>query len=105
LKDGKLTNYTTKDGLSYNIVYTIFEDEDKTLWVGTYGGGLNRFKDGRFVVFTTKQGLFDNTVFQIIEDNQKNFWLTWDIPSKQKRVGRLCQWKNPDSPLCGIWNG
>jgi hypothetical protein len=65
-----------KDGLSYNIVYTIFEDKNKALWIGTYGGGLNRFKDGVFTVFTTKQGLYDNTVFQIIEDEYHYFWLT-----------------------------
>lgn len=36
-----------------------------TFWIGTYGGGLNRFKDGRFVHITAKDGLFEDIVSRI----------------------------------------
>lgn len=43
-----------------------------TLWMGTYGGGLNRFKDNRFTHYGVRDGLFDDTVSQILEDDRGN---------------------------------
>ena len=54
---GKLTNYTTKEGLVGNYVRSIYEDSEGTLWIGTYGEGLSRFKDGRFVNYRAENGL------------------------------------------------
>jgi len=76
MKDGQFAAFTTEDGLSSNMVFSIHEDADGVLWIGTSGGGLNRFKDGKFVGYTTKQGLFDNLVFQILEDDRENLWMS-----------------------------
>jgi len=46
------------------------------LWIGTYGGGLNRFRDGRFTVYTTDHGLPDNVIYQILDDGQGNLWMS-----------------------------
>src|SRR6185436_10081166 len=46
------------------------------LWIGTYDGGLNRFKDGRFTSYTMKEGMFSNGVFAILEDARGNFWMS-----------------------------
>ena len=45
------------------------------LWIGTYDGGLGRYKDGRFSRFTTREGLYDDGVFQILEDRRGYFWM------------------------------
>lgn len=54
----------------------IYEDGDGAIWVGSYDGGLNRFKDGHFTSYNMSNGLFDNSVFQILEDAQGNFWMS-----------------------------
>ncbi len=54
----------------------LYEDREGVLWIGTYDGGLGRFKDGKFTRYTTKEGLFDNGVFQILEDGRGNFWMS-----------------------------
>jgi len=36
------TNYTEKDGLSNNYVFTILEDDEGNMWFGTYGGGVSQ---------------------------------------------------------------
>ena len=46
------------------------------LWIGTYGGGINRFKDGRFTRYTTKNGLFDDIAYQVLEDREGWLWIT-----------------------------
>src|SRR5262249_21522155 len=74
--DGKLALLTEKDGLSSNRVRAIYEDQDGTFWIGTYDGGLNRFKDGRFTSYTTREGMSNNGVFAILEDRRGNFWMS-----------------------------
>ena len=71
-----LSVYTTADGLASNRVRSIYEDERGTLWIGTYDGGLSRFRDGKFTNYTIENGLFNNGVFQIFEDEKGNFWIS-----------------------------
>ena len=68
--------YTVRDGLSLDVVYAIHEDDDGVLWIGTYGGGLNRFKQGRFTRYTTANGLFDDVAYQVLEDREGWLWIT-----------------------------
>jgi hypothetical protein len=50
---GNLPAFTKKDGLTQDIIYTLYEDRRGNLLIGTFGGGLNLFKDGRFTHYTT----------------------------------------------------
>jgi ligand-binding sensor domain-containing protein/serine/threonine protein kinase len=74
LKNGKFTNFTTKEGLSNNFVRCIYEDREASLWIGT-DAGLSRLKDGRFSRFTTKNGLTNDFVWSISEDLERNLWI------------------------------
>jgi len=51
------------------------EDADGTLWVTTWGQGLNRFKDGKLTTYTTKDGLYDNTAWSVLDDGGGNLWI------------------------------
>src|SRR5258708_23695439 len=73
-KDGRFTVYTTKNGLSSNLVQSIYEDKGGNLWIGT-GGGLNRYNDGKFTTYTTKDGLSKNSVLSLYEDQQGSLWI------------------------------
>ena len=55
---------------------TISGDADGTIWAGTYGDGLYRYKDGTFTHYSTANGLFDDIVFQIVDDRQGSLWMT-----------------------------
>ena len=72
----ELKTFTTEDGLASDTVRSIYEDADGTLWIGTYDGGLSRFKDGKFFNFNTENGLFSNGVFAVVEDERGNFWMS-----------------------------
>jgi signal transduction histidine kinase/streptogramin lyase len=72
-KHGEFTNYQTQ-GLA--AVRDICVAADGTLWIGTYGYGLVRFRDGKFVQITSKNGLFDDFISDILEDNRGNFWMS-----------------------------
>ena len=72
----EIVTYDRKQGLSSNSVYDIHQDSTGTLWVATYGGGLNRFRDGRFKAITTQDGLPDNLLLGLLEDGEGNLWFS-----------------------------
>ncbi len=73
--DGKsFTNYTTRQGLAGNEVFTIIEDTKGNLWFGTSDGGVTEYDGTSFTNYTRQQGLANNTVWAITEDNDGNLW-------------------------------
>src|SRR5262249_24003733 len=70
---------------------------ENTLWIGTGGGGLNRWKSGSMNGFTTRQGLNDDTISQILEDDDGNLWLGCNrglFPGRQRELKELAGWKS-----------
>jgi signal transduction histidine kinase/ligand-binding sensor domain-containing protein/CheY-like chemotaxis protein len=65
---------TQRDGLSSDYIYSVYEDGDGVLWVGT-PTGLNRIQDGRVRVFTTRDGLPHDHVNAIGGANGGGLWL------------------------------
>lgn len=76
LKDDNLIKYTVENGLGSNTVMSLFEDASGALWIGTFGGGLSRFKNGEFKTVTVKDGLFNATVYSILPDDANNLWMS-----------------------------
>jgi signal transduction histidine kinase/ligand-binding sensor domain-containing protein/CheY-like chemotaxis protein/AraC-like DNA-binding protein len=60
---------------SYDI-QTTYEDEDKTIWIGTGDNGLTTFlPDGTFRHLQKRHGLASNTVKGILTDDHGNIWI------------------------------
>ena len=62
-------------GLSSHKAWSLHEDADGVMWIGT-AAGLNRYEDGKVFVFTRKQGLYDDLVNHIVEDDEGMFWIS-----------------------------
>lgn len=64
--------------LGNNNVLSLYEDQKGTLWIGTYGGGLDKLnrKTGVFSHFTEEEGLSNNVIFSILEDDEGYLWLS-----------------------------
>jgi len=74
-------NPEDKNSLVYNDVVHIQEDSHGALWLGTFGGGINRLTLGkdstfRFEVFDESMGLSKDEVYGILEDNQGFMWFS-----------------------------
>jgi len=65
------------NSLSHNDVFTIYEDKNEVLWIGTGGGGLNRFDRNHesFRSFSQDIGFGDDMIYEIVEDTHNNLWL------------------------------
>ncbi|WP_010522879.1 two-component regulator propeller domain-containing protein [Aquimarina agarivorans] len=72
---------TDANSLSHNYVLALHETADGSIWVGTFGGGLNQFKsgstinEGAFNHFSVKDGLANDIIKSIEEDDQGNLWI------------------------------
>ena len=66
---------TEKNGISSNIIRTIYETADGTLWLGT-AGGLNKFnpETQTSTLFREQDGLPNNVIYGIVGDNAGNLW-------------------------------
>ncbi len=64
--------------LSHNIINIIYEDHNGRIWIGTEGGGLNRYnnKGDSFARFMKEDGFSSNLIYAITEDNEGNLWLS-----------------------------
>jgi ligand-binding sensor domain-containing protein len=71
---GKITHFTTRDGLLADYVTALAEDRDGNLWIGTEGG-LNRLSGGRFEAYSVTDGLPGNAVASLLEDREGNLWV------------------------------
>ncbi len=67
--------------LAVNMIFSICADPDDPagiLWLGTNGGGLNRFdaRTGEVVRYTTKDGLPNDVVYGVLADADGKLWLS-----------------------------
>jgi signal transduction histidine kinase/ligand-binding sensor domain-containing protein/DNA-binding response OmpR family regulator len=70
-----------RSSLGHNVVRALLldpTDPGGTLWVGTVGGGLNRFdlETEQFTHYTTAQGLPNDVVYAILPDDEGHLWLS-----------------------------
>ncbi|WP_258543251.1 adenylate/guanylate cyclase domain-containing protein [Parvicella tangerina] len=74
-----LNNPNNLNSLSNNTVLSIHEEPEGTLWIATYGGGLNKFDidTEQFDVFTEEDGLANNATYGITGSSLKNtIWIS-----------------------------
>lgn len=74
-KNRIVERWTPAEGLSSRFARSLYEDGRGVLWIGTYGGGLNRIENGRITHYDESNGLFDDTVSCILADKTGQMWL------------------------------
>jgi len=88
--DGKrFQSYKENDGLLNSCVWSLAEDQNRNLWIGTYGGGLFRFRDGRFVQFSLDQGLPSKVVLQVLVARDDSLWMATPNGVSHMKNGRF----------------
>jgi len=77
------TNYkynpADSNSLSNDAVQSIFIDDDGIIWIGTFGGGLNRLDPvtDSFTVFTEDNSdIPNNVIYSVLGDEQGNIWMS-----------------------------
>ncbi|MDJ0837312.1 MAG: two-component regulator propeller domain-containing protein [Acidobacteriota bacterium] len=102
---------TEPGSLSNDYVFRIYQDSAGVLWVGTFGGGLNRLNADRqhFRAYRAGDsgGLSNDKVWAVMEDGAGNLWVGTEYGlNRMNPDGSFAQYfKDPDNPrgLPGNW--
>lgn len=73
-KGSLFTTISTQHGLSNDHVFSIIQDREKNIWIGTQLN-LNQYFDEQFEIFGENDGLRNSLVWSVIQDKNKNFWV------------------------------
>jgi ligand-binding sensor domain-containing protein/signal transduction histidine kinase len=74
--EGRIVHDNEFAALRNEKIWAMYLDSNGTLWLGTRGGGLLRFRAGKILRFTRDSGLLTNTIFQILEDRYQKLWMS-----------------------------
>ena len=71
-----------KNSISNDYILELYESSTGEIWIGTFGGGLNKFvpktknKAHKFISYEEKDGLPNNVIKGILEDKLGNLWIS-----------------------------
>jgi ligand-binding sensor domain-containing protein len=71
-------NATSEPAFKGASVYSLLTARDGTLWAGTEGSGLVRYRDGAFRIFGALEGLTNLFVRVVFEDRHGTIWVGTD---------------------------
>lgn len=93
LRKGKVVHHTPLDLIpGENVIYTIYEDSQGDLWLGTQGG-LLLHKNGKFSSIRKDHGLLGNGVYSITKDNQGQLWISSNFGIQKFPESELMRFK------------
>jgi signal transduction histidine kinase/ligand-binding sensor domain-containing protein len=96
LHDGRTDVFTRSDGLSGDVVLSVFEDREGDVWVATTGG-LDRFRDLPVATVSVKQGLSSDATQSVLAATDGSIWIG-------AHEG-LTRWKNGQTRIFRKGNG
>ncbi|MBL7883810.1 MAG: SpoIIE family protein phosphatase [Bacteroidia bacterium] len=70
----RFKNYSVDNGVTQPYVYSICQDKNGYLWIGT-GEGFCKFDGIKFKTFYTVEGLSDNFITTTYKDKSRNLWI------------------------------
>jgi len=71
---GRSDAFVKSDGLSGDVVLSLFEDREGNVWVSTTGG-LDRFSEYAVTTVSFKQGLASDAVASVLADTDGSVWI------------------------------
>ncbi|MCP4156222.1 MAG: SpoIIE family protein phosphatase [bacterium] len=99
-----LFNKENTPQLKANLIETLYQDRNGTLWIGKNYGGLAYLKNGKFGIYTTGKHPYFDGILALIEDREGLLWVGSysGISSVNLRNGDITHYTGPNQ-LDGFW--
>src|SRR6185436_6656794 len=82
----RFTTLTKRDGLTHNTVVSVCAGRDGSIWMGAWGGGVNRLLDGQISALTRSDGLSSDFVMGICEGRDGSLWVGTDYGAALNQI-------------------
>src|SRR6478736_4644193 len=82
----RFTTITKKDGLTHNTVVSVCAGRDGSIWLGAWGGGVNRLLNGQITALTKNDGLSSDFIMGICEGRDGSLWVGTDYGAALNRI-------------------
>jgi ligand-binding sensor domain-containing protein/two-component sensor histidine kinase len=70
--------YTRQEGLTYDKITSVCGGRDGSIWIGTWGGGVDQLQEGEIRAYTTGNGLTSDYVYSVHEGEDGSLWVGLD---------------------------
>jgi two-component sensor histidine kinase/ligand-binding sensor domain-containing protein len=98
-QDLDFVTYSVEEGLSQSEARCVLQDSRGYLWIGTAGGGVNRYDGSRFREFGRKDGLKHNVINGLAEDSLHRIWLIGMFRGAYSYNGQSFTFYNADNGI------
>ena len=97
IREGRVDRFTHADGLSGNIIQTLFEDREGNVWVVTLDG-LDRFRNFSVPTLSIDQGLSGSEVWSVLAARDGSLWLADRNGLHRWKDGRMSVYRGDNGP-------
>jgi signal transduction histidine kinase/ligand-binding sensor domain-containing protein/CheY-like chemotaxis protein len=87
---------TTTGSVKQDYLWALLVDRDGALWIGTYGGGLTRYKNGTFTTYDRSNGLSHPMVRAITQSRDGSLWVGTNSGLNRFQNGRFTVYTTRD---------
>ena len=94
--NGRIDTFRRSDGLSGDVILSMYEDREGNVWVASTGG-LDRFRELPVSTISTKQGLFSDATSSVLAATDGSIWVG--------SLGGLTRWRNGQATIFGKADG
>lgn len=99
----RIFNRENSPALGKNLISRLCEGADRSLWIGTFGAGLLRYRDGRFTVTDPSCGLSSSFVYSLCNDDDGSVWVGTDSGLDRVRDDRCMDYPGKaQRPRAGV---
>ncbi|RLD53719.1 MAG: hypothetical protein DRJ05_15970, partial [Bacteroidetes bacterium] len=67
-------NYSLDEGLPQSTVISIYQDDNRNIWIGTQSG-LSKYDGREMINYDTRNGMADNHIQSILKDSRSRLWI------------------------------
>ena len=96
--DGRTDVFSKSDGLSGDVIFSLFEDREGSIWVST-NGGLDRFRDFAVPTISINQGLSTDAACSILAARDGSVWVGTGDGLNRWKNGRITIIRNASGQL------